>query len=216
MKLTYFNAKGLAETSRLILAIAGITYEDFRYPIEVVDQEKHIYKRDEFEADKAAGLLNNSMGKLPSLTTDNGIVICQSKTIERYLANLYGLMGSTPEESARIDSICEIVRDMKDSYFKVRSEGPSAAEEYFKKTLPVQFIALGKFLATRPSGVFAVGNKLSLADITIYSFVHEFFTNKDLSYAACCRSIRIKSIVDNVASLDSVKNWNAVRPNTLF
>ena len=37
MKLTYFNGRGLAETSRVLLAIGGEKYEDFRYPITVLD-----------------------------------------------------------------------------------------------------------------------------------------------------------------------------------
>jgi hypothetical protein len=32
MKLTYFNGRGLAETSRLIFAAAGVDFEDNRYP----------------------------------------------------------------------------------------------------------------------------------------------------------------------------------------
>ena len=37
MKLTYFNGRGLAETSRVLLAISGQPYEDFRYPLNVID-----------------------------------------------------------------------------------------------------------------------------------------------------------------------------------
>ena len=33
LKLNYFNGRGMAETSRLILAAAGADYEDFRYPL---------------------------------------------------------------------------------------------------------------------------------------------------------------------------------------
>ena len=33
MKLCYFNGRGLAETARIILAIKGEEYEDFRYRI---------------------------------------------------------------------------------------------------------------------------------------------------------------------------------------
>ena len=35
MKLTYFNLRGLAETSRYMLHMAGAKYEDCRYPIDV-------------------------------------------------------------------------------------------------------------------------------------------------------------------------------------
>jgi hypothetical protein len=52
LTLVYFNARGLAETSRILLALAQVDYVDKRYPIEIVDPVKHIYVRDEFEADK--------------------------------------------------------------------------------------------------------------------------------------------------------------------
>ena len=49
LKLAYFNGKGLAETSRLLFAATETPFEDFRYPISVIDGK---YIRDEFTADK--------------------------------------------------------------------------------------------------------------------------------------------------------------------
>ena len=46
MKLVYFNVRGLAETSRILLALGGEEYEDFRYPLEVIDMSKHEMKKD--------------------------------------------------------------------------------------------------------------------------------------------------------------------------
>ena len=45
MKLVYFNVRGLAETSRILLALGGEEYEDFRYPLEVIDMSKHEMKK---------------------------------------------------------------------------------------------------------------------------------------------------------------------------
>ena len=58
MKLVYFNVRGLAETSRILLALGGEEYEDFRYPLEVIDMSKHEMKKEEFDTDKAAGKLS--------------------------------------------------------------------------------------------------------------------------------------------------------------
>jgi len=44
MKLTYFNARGVIEPTRIMLAIAGVKYEDFRFPIDAAT-----YARPEFE-----------------------------------------------------------------------------------------------------------------------------------------------------------------------
>ena len=35
MKLVYFNGRGLAEISRILLAIGEEDYEDFRYPLKI-------------------------------------------------------------------------------------------------------------------------------------------------------------------------------------
>ena len=39
MKLVYFNGRGMAETSRLLFAAGGVEYEDFRYPLEIIDMK---------------------------------------------------------------------------------------------------------------------------------------------------------------------------------
>ena len=83
MKLVYFDAKGLAENIRIIFTIANIPFDDFRYPIEIIDSEKHIYKRDLYDKDKQDNHFVLSMNKLPFLLLDDNTIIAQSKTIER-------------------------------------------------------------------------------------------------------------------------------------
>ena len=115
MKLVYFNVRGLAETSRMILALGEQKYEDFRYPLDVVDMTTHQMVKEEFDKDKADGKLVSSLNKVPYLEVDNQI-IPQSKAIERFLASRFNMMGESDIERARIDSICECVRDFKDMY----------------------------------------------------------------------------------------------------
>ena len=99
LRLLYFNARGLAETSRILLALAQVDYIDYRFPIQVIDPVNHVYIREEFDAYKASGKLDSSMGKLPVLEITEGdktVVIPQSKAIERYISKRWGLMGSGP------------------------------------------------------------------------------------------------------------------------
>ena len=49
--LTYFDGRGLAETPRYLLALAGVEHEDKRYPLAMVDGA---YAKPEMEADAAA------------------------------------------------------------------------------------------------------------------------------------------------------------------
>lgn len=216
MKLLYFNGRGLAETSRIILAYSKTSYEDFRYPIEVIDPINHVYKRELFEKDKAEGKFSVSMGKLPILITDS-LVLSQSKAIERYLASVNGLMGSSIEESAKIDSICECVRDLKDHYMSLKKSVDFNEEEYFKTILPLKILELAKVMNNKGSPVqYSVGDKLSLADIVIFSFITDFFTNKEMAMKACSKSIKISSIVSNVGSIETIKEYLKTRAQTLF
>ena len=57
LKLTYFNIRGLAETARILFAIGGEEYEDFRYPLEIIDMSKYEMNKEEFEKDKEDGKL---------------------------------------------------------------------------------------------------------------------------------------------------------------
>jgi len=205
MKLIYFDCKGLAETSRLILKLVKQDYTDFRYPIEVVDADKHIYKRPEFEADRDAGLLNSSMGLLPALVLDDGSVIGQSKAIERHLAAKFDFFGTTLESRAKIDFICEYIRDLKDLYYKHKSN--NELDTYFNEILPKKLQSLLKTLPNKGVDLrFCVGDKLSLADITIYSFFINFFSNDvetEIVKKIYTKSVRLTAIVQNIKDASS-------------
>ena len=219
MKLTYFNGRGLAETSRVLLAISGQQYEDFRYPLNVIDWSIFKMERPEFDEAKSAGKLWRSMDKLPFLEVD-GQVIFQSKAIERYLAHLFGFMGSTPLEAAFIDSICESIRDLKDSYSKVRNTNDSAFQIYFAETLPNLLLSINNIIKSRNNDVdtvhYVIGNKLSLADVTLFLFLTDFFNNNDLVTSAYKNLEVLNSIVENIGNIDSIKKWLEVRPVTPF
>lgn len=75
-KLTYFDGRGLAETSRYLLALAGAKWEDHRLPIEFKPDGPPV--RAEFDALKASGAL--PFGQVPLLEFD-GKKIAQSKAI---------------------------------------------------------------------------------------------------------------------------------------
>lgn len=216
MKLTYFNGRGLAETSRILFAISGEEYEDFRYPLEIIDWATHDMKKEEFEQDKKDGKLLGSLNKLPSLELD-GVVIPQSKAIERFLAGRFNLMGENSVQAATIDSICECVRDFKDMYQKVRAlpeeEKDEGMKEWFTVTLVEKLGLLENLLS---EGGFSVGGKLSLADVVLFSFITQFFDNHEASYNATLATPKLRAIVDTVASHEKVIEWIEKRPKTAF
>lgn len=221
LTLVYFNARGLAETSRILLALAQVDYIDQRYPLEIIDPVKHIYVRDEFDRDKKAGLFDNSMGKLPILRIHNhgtyGICtteIPQSKAIERYISKRYGLMGTNLIEEAQIDAVCECIRDIKDRYQKVRSGTEEEKNTYFSQTLVVELSDLVRVLD--PSTKYAIGNKLSLADVSIYCLVTQFYDNKDAVKNIAANIPKIRDIVIKVASRPEIRVYLTDRIQTPF
>lgn len=209
-KLTYFNVRGLAEISRILFALAKIDYEDYRYPFEIINNE---YKRDLFLSDQNSGKLDSSMGKLPVLTIKNdnlSIDICQSKAIERYLANKFGFMGENEIETARIDSICECIRDFRDSFYKLSEEDKV---NYLKTTFKENLLKFIKILDQ--DSKFSIGNKISLADITIYNFISSLEKYKE-TINISEEFPKINEIINNVLSVEEIKNWISNRPQTIF
>ena len=222
LKLNYFNGRGLAETSRLILAVVDKKYKDFRYPLEIIDWKTYNMVRKEFDEDKASGKLWKSMGKLPFLEVD-GQVISQSKSIERYLARKYDLMGENDEQGALIDSYCEYIRDFKTAYQTVRKaeNKEEAMAKWFGETLPEKLSSFEKILCENTdfqtsSERFSVGNKLSLADIVIYSFLVDFFDNKEGVKKSFEQCKTLRNIVNTVSNNPNIKNWVENRAETAF
>jgi prostaglandin-H2 D-isomerase / glutathione transferase len=217
LTLIYFNARGLAETSRILLALAQVDYTDHRYPLEIVDPVKHVYVRDEFDNDKKAGMFNKSMGRLPILRiTENFVTteIPQSKAIERFISKRYGLMGSSLLEEAKIDAVCECIRDIKDRYQKVRSGTDEEKTTYFSQTIYTEFEDLAKVLDS--SSRCAVGNKLSLADVSIYCLVTQFYDNKEIVRNVAANIPKIRDIVIRVAARPEIRVYLQDRPVTAF
>merc|ERR1719272_2061776 len=129
-------------------------------------------KRPEFDAAKAAGELDASGGKVPLLTVDGTEKIGQSKAIERYLTKALGLAGSSDVEAAQIDAISETVRDIKDSYQKVKGEDATKAK-FFAEDLPAALALLEKSLpkGSDNNSPWLVGSKISYADIVLFNFL---------------------------------------------
>lgn len=216
MKLAYFDIRGLAETSRILLALGNEEYEDFRYPLKVIDMATYQMEKEEFDNDKKEGKLVGSLNKLPYLEIDN-VVIPQSKSIERFLARRYNLMGNSEIQSAKIDSICECVRDFKDMYQKVRKiegeEKDNEMNKWFSETLVERLELLEKSIDSKD---FSVGCNLSLADIVLFTFITEFFDDKDSAFNSTETTPKIRNIIEYVGKLERIKDWIEKRPDSVF
>jgi len=114
--ITYGAGTGLAEVARVILATAGQPFENDVFDRDAFPQLKHKFL----------------FGQVPQLTVtqDDGskFVLVQSTAIARYLANRFGLAGSTPEEVALADQWVDAVIDLRNELSKAfRSEDKEKA-----------------------------------------------------------------------------------------
>lgn len=215
-ELTYFNGRGLAETSRLIFAYAGTPYVDKRFPLDVIDFSKRQFKRDEFDEAKAGGALDLSLGKVPFLKT-GGVTLSQSKAIERFLAKRLGCMGTTDLETALIDAFCEHIRDAKTEYQPYRQlEGEAkqkGLDKFFEEKLPTKLKALEKTLG--PADKWLIGTSASLADIALFSLV-EFFDDTPKIMSILESTPKLLVSYQNFSALPKIKEWVEDRPLTPF
>lgn len=212
-ELISFNMRGLAEPTRLLFAAAHVEFKDERFPIDTAT-----FARPEFDEAKAAGKFDINLGSLPILKyagEDGEVTIGQSKSIERFVAR-QGFMGSNDLEAAQIDMITEHCRDIKQKYndCKVGKKGEAmeaAKAQFVGTTLATWFAKLEK---TLPGEEYAVGNKLSLADIVIFSLVKDYFDDLTGVWAATSECPKIRASCE--AATKAVQHWLDARPVTKF
>ena len=215
MKLVYFNARGVIECARVMLRIGGVAFEDCR--LSMTPKEGGGWEAPEFAAMKASGECIANMNRVPILVVD-GVVIGQSKTIERFVAKKCNMLGSNEIETAQIDCIVENIRDIKDKYKKVKELPPAEKEEGLKKWFATDFtewlIKLEKSFPTNATAGFSVGSAVSHADVVIWCLLSDYFDNSVTScYKGCDR---LEAIVASVSSIGALKIHLAERPVTGF
>jgi len=192
LKLTYFNARGLAEVSRLIFAAAGASYEDFRYPLS----EK--FERPEFEVDKH----KFPYGQVPVLEVD-GVQIAQSKAVERYLVRHFKFTGQNDVQAALAEGIAETVGDLRTKHQDAKKGGEEALTKFLNETLPTMLNYLETAAKKHGNGSHAVGNDLTIADFYIYGALSHpgpFDEIKDKLEAAVQKTPTLVSIRNTVSS----------------
>jgi len=210
LHLKYFAVQGVAETARHVLALGKADWTESAYPLDFSKFKDGIEAAaPAFAAAKKSGELDPNLGRAPILVVDGVYNISQSKTIERYLARKLGLFGATEEEGAAIDAITEHVRDIKDKYQKAKVTDEGKAK-WFSSEMPEWMGKLEKAVGPSTSAAL-VGTSLSLADVTLYVFLNDFFTDKAASVAAIDKCPRLKASVKAVEKDPAIAKYRAAR-----
>jgi len=233
LTLKYWDGRGLMETARIMLAIAGhfpgTGYTDQRGAPVVGDHS-----------------LDCNLGRLPAIQTAEGATIGQSAAIFQYVATITGLNGANIVEASQITSIAEHLRELDQAFRKLVPYGTEPSEAalatFFDSADATDFAGpadgakrdarnllwfMGRMERLVGDG-FAVGGKISLADVLIYrafgDSLGEAQANEGLPAhrrepfgslarvnAALGKHPKLAKIVASVAAHPNIAKWLATR-----
>lgn len=209
--MRYFDVQGAAETIRYVMALGGCEWTEEKWPVDFSKFKDGITAAcPPFGAACAAGELDTNLGRAPVVIID-GLELGQSKSIEKYLARRLGVMGGSDFEAAQIDMFTEHIRDLKDKYQKAKGE-PEKKAEFFEKTMPEFMGKIEKSLPpAKGSSGAVIGKSLSLADVTLYVFVKDFFTDKAAASASLSKAPRLTASIEAVDKHPGIVKYLAGR-----
>merc|ERR1711994_596430 len=200
IKLTYFNGRGRGETARLILAYGGMHYEDRRVSFEDMPSLKP----------------SLPFGQLPVLEIE-GVTIGQSMASARFLANEYGIAGSSNLVKAQVDEVVDVMNDLQDAMYgtffekdeKVKAE---KTKKVIEETIPNSLANLEKVLTAR-GGQFFAGNSLSWAELHFLQLTESLET---MSPKCLDTTPKLANLLERTKNLPNIKKWLEERPVTPY
>ncbi|KAJ1662710.1 hypothetical protein IW140_006230 [Coemansia sp. RSA 1813] len=154
--IRYFGVPGLAEASRLMLLASNSSWTE---------------ETPEWPQEKP----NQPFGRLPVLVekrADGGpdFVLCESGTIERYLARTFGFFPSDPKKAALQEQLHDQMADVTTAYSQIRNNASDSAKEKFNELLVKLKEILPKALENNGSSISPQSNGLTYIDMCVYSF----------------------------------------------
>jgi glutathione S-transferase len=163
-KLYYFDFDGGAgEPIRNALRIAGVAFEDIRV--------KHDSWPELKSSDKCL------FGQMPLLEVD-GHMYAQSMSILRYVGKLTGLYPIDPLEALRVDELLDCIIDIRTkispTYALPEPERIAARQKLAESFIKPHLKKMDWRVSGNASKGYAVGNKLTIADIAIANEISGF------------------------------------------
>jgi len=159
-QLVYFRIRGRAEVPRLILEEAGMAYTS----VGIGDDDMKVLK--------VSGQL--AFGQVP-LLKHGDFNLVQSNAIIRYLGRQFNRYGSNARQRAQIDVILDGAEDLRSKYLKliyVDEASANSKSVYFENVAKVWLKFFEELLIKNNDGrSFFVGDKLSVADLSVYEEV---------------------------------------------
>ncbi|KAI3385655.1 hypothetical protein SNEBB_000062 [Seison nebaliae] len=198
-RLKYFNTKGLGEFIRWIFLLANEEFCDIRYTRSAFQNE--IIDQCPFE-------------QLPILEVDEKEIICQSKSIGRFLASRFDLYGNNLIEQALIDSIVNqideitpFLRKMFENH-RLRHDIKELQQNFIEVNGNSILLPLEKWLKKNKNNYF-VGHTMTLADIYWASYTELLdFMYLEESYNQFPNLLALKNKIYAIPAINEWrKNW---------
>ncbi|KAJ2279972.1 hypothetical protein GGH19_004281 [Coemansia sp. RSA 1807] len=158
--LRYFDGIGISEATRLLLTAANVEWT-----------EEH----PEWPQEKA----NQPYGRMPVLIEkavdgETDFVICESGSIERYLARKYGFIPADLKQAALQEQLRDLMFDVNHALAGRLSskckEDRVESEKKFEDLLALVIKEQTKLITSNDNSGHLFGDSLSYADIVLYGF----------------------------------------------
>jgi glutathione S-transferase len=173
-RLTYFSARGIAELPRMLLAEAGVEYEEVHVGVYHPTE-----KTAEFLALKDAGKL--AFDQLPLWEERDGFAVVQSDAIVRHIARTRSLYGHDEREMAGCDMLLEAVKDVRGELRRLQGvpaeERASMRETLVDAVLPRWLGYFDKWLEKNGDRGYLVGAGVTCADISLFGLLETLADN---------------------------------------
>ena len=164
-KLTYFGIPGRGEATRLALTLGKIKFEDRRIAFSDWKDVKP----------------TTPWGSLPVLTLSDGTEIAQQRAILRLVGKETNLYPTDIVAAAKVDSLMDAAEDIGVKTTAVgqgleQAEKEAARKAATNKGGPISAILenIEHFIAANGKDGHTVGNKLTIADLSLYTGTSNF------------------------------------------
>nr|3Q74_A Chain A, Glutathione S-transferase A1 [Homo sapiens]3Q74_B Chain B, Glutathione S-transferase A1 [Homo sapiens] len=192
-KAHYFNARGRMESTRWLLAAAGVEFE-----------EKFIKSAEDLDKLRNDGYL--MFQQVPMVEID-GMKLVQTRAILNYIASKYNLYGKDIKERALIDMYIEGIADLGEMILLLPVCPPEEKDAKLalikEKIKNRYFPAFEKVLKSHGQD-YLVGNKLSRADIHLVELLYYV---EELDSSLISSFPLLKALKTRISNLPTVKKF---------
>nr|XP_056712896.1 glutathione S-transferase-like [Euleptes europaea] len=192
-RLHYFDGRGRMETTRWLLAAAGVEYE-----------EQFIKSKEDLEKLKKDGAL--LFQQVPMVEID-GMKMVQSRAILNYIAAKYNLCGKDLKEKALMDMYVESIMDLGEMIMLLPLKPVDAKEKelalIFERATTRYFPVFEKVLKDHGRD-YLVGNKFSRADVQLLEVI---LMVEDLKPDILSKFPLLKAYKERISNIPTIKKF---------